>query len=135
MPQADADDVLAAPAQGMDERQEVAVAGDEDVGAVLLAIDEGVHRIDDHVHVDEVLAEVVEGHGRLHGEAGGGDILHQLLVLAQVAGVGATQDDPAAGALLDVVDDEVDVKVEIGVARANYQVVEVEKDGDIIGHW
>ena len=88
----------------------------------------------DHVHIDQVFAEVIERHGRLHGEAGLGQLLHQLLILAQVAGVGPPQNDPAAGALLHSVDDEVDVEIKIGVARADDQVVQVEKDGNVIGH-
>jgi hypothetical protein len=60
--------------------------------------------------------------------------LISFLVLTQVAGVGAAQDHATAGAPFDVIDDEVHVEGEVGVARADYQIVEVEKDGDVIGH-
>ncbi len=42
-----AHDVLATPPQRVDQRHEVAVAGDEYVDAVFLPIDQRIHRIDD----------------------------------------------------------------------------------------
>ena len=134
MPEADADDVFAAAAQGVDQRDEVAVAGNEHIGAVLLSVDKGVHGVDHHVHIDQVLAVIVEGHGRLRRETGGGDLLHHFGIGSGVAGVSPAQDDATAGALFDALDDETDVESEVFFARADDKVVKVQKDSDVIGH-
>ncbi len=130
-----ADDFLAALAQRLDQRHEVPVTGHQHIGQELLPVDHGLHRVDDEVHVDQVLAVVVDRNGRLHGEPGRSQLLHQLLVLPQIARIGLAQNDTAVGEFFHLVEDEIDVKMEIRVARANNQVIQVEEDGYIIvGH-
>jgi len=66
------------------------------------------------------LIDIGAGFGRLHGETGRGQLLHQLLILPQVAGIGPPQDNAPPGAFLDVIDQQTYVEIQVGVSRANH---------------
>src|SRR5690606_20790643 len=51
-----------------------------------------------------------------------------------IAGVSPAQHHTAAGELFHALDNQIHVEVQTGVARANHQVIQVQKYGDIIGH-
>ena len=126
---ADDEHLLVVLLQLFDERQEVAVAADDDVGVDVLVGERHLERVEREVDVGAVL--VAAGRQVALHEADG--VLREVPAVfagARPVGVGDLGDDLAA--LLDGVEDDADVEVLVeGGLDADFDVVEVDEDGDV----
>ena len=126
---ADDEHLLVVLLQLLDERQEVAVAADDDVGVDVRVRERHLERVEREVDVGAVL--VAAGREVALHEADG--VLRERAAVfagARPVGVGDLGDDLAA--LLDGVEDGADVEVFAeGGLDADFDVVEVDEDGDV----
>ena len=126
---ADDEHLLVVLLELLDERQEVAVAADDDVGVDVRVRERHLERVEREVDVGAVL--VAAGREVALHEADG--VLREraaVLAGARPVGVGDLGDDLAA--LLDGVEDGADVEMLAeGGLDADLDVVEVDEDGDV----
>ncbi len=128
-PSADDEHFLVVLLQLLDEREEVAVAADDDVGVDVLVRERHLERVERHVDVRAVLVaarrEVAlhEAHGMLREVAA-------VVAGARPVGVRDLADDLAF--FLDALEDDTDVERLVeGVLDADFDVVEVDEYCDV----
>ncbi len=130
LPAADDDDLAAVLLELLDERDEVAVAADDDEGVDVVVGEGHLERVERHGDVGAVLVAARRQVALHHAD---GVLREEAAVVAGAlpVAVGDLGDDLAA--LLDGLEDEADVELAAdGALDADLDVVEVDEDGDAV---
>ena len=128
LPAADDDDLAAVLLELLDQRDEVAVAADDDEGVDVVVGEGHLERVERHGDVGAVLVAARRQVALHHAD---GVLREQAAVVAGAlpVAVGDLGDDLAA--LLDGLEDEADVELPAdGALDADLDVVEIDEDGD-----